>query len=78
MNIINLLFILPHIINLFQKNKIIILKKTKHNSRKLCKTDFDCILPEFCCHNPIFPFEKECCSGFGHMIPRTNYQYNII
>jgi hypothetical protein len=79
MNIFNFLFVLPHIINIFKKIKFDISNQPKkHTLRKLCKTNEDCMLPEFCCHHPVFPFEKECCSGFGHMIPQTNYQYNII
>jgi hypothetical protein len=76
MNIFNLLFILPHIIDLFPEIKLFMPKQTiKGGKNKKCKTDFDCNFPAVCCNFP-FSIDKECCTGFGHRIPKSNYAFN--
>lgn len=35
----------------------------KNGKRIQCKTDDDCKFPQSCCHHPIIPGDKFCCSG---------------
>lgn len=35
----------------------------KNGKRINCKTDDDCKFPQSCCHHPIIPGDKFCCSG---------------
>jgi hypothetical protein len=38
---------------------------TKTGSRITCVRDEECAIPETCCHHPIVPGEKFCCTGWG-------------
>jgi len=76
MKILNLLFILPNIIDIFPEIKLFIPKWSVTNkNRKKCITDLDCYFPASCCNIP-FNLEKECCTGFGHRISQSNYAFN--
>lgn len=35
----------------------------KHNKRIECESDADCKFPQACCHHPILPGKKYCCTG---------------
>ena len=36
----------------------------KNGIKKQCETDNDCNFPSACCHHPIIPGDKFCCTGY--------------
>jgi hypothetical protein len=44
----------------------------KNGNRKECIVDSDCPFPYACCHHPILPGTKYCCSGWNKrkLIPK--------
>jgi hypothetical protein len=79
MYVLKLLFILPNIVKIFPEIKILLPKWAIKNENKIpCEGDYDCPFPAVCCNHPLFPLEKECCTGFGHRISNKKYSYNFI
>lgn len=76
-NKINLFSYSHHLLNIFPELKLFKWPKwTIHNGYKIkCKNDNDCLFPEACCHDPIIPGQKFCCTNWTKR--KLEYAYQI-
>ena len=70
---------LPSLTEVFPEIRNIWPRWTLKNTRRIpCKRDSDCPFPSTCCIHPIFPGNKQCCTGFGQRLPVKKYAFNYI
>ena len=52
--------------------------KKKNGQRIECKIDKDCKFPQACCHHPIIPGNKYCCTGYKKRTLEPAYIVQVI
>lgn len=68
-------FIIPGFFEVFPELDFLWPKwSLKNNKLTECKSDKDCPFPQACCHHPIIPTKKFCCTG-GYKIRKLEPAY---
>lgn len=71
--------IIPGFFDVFPELQLKWPEWTKKNGQRIeCKTDKDCRFPEACCHHPIIPGNKFCCTGYKKRILEPAYIVQVI
>lgn len=72
--------IIPNIFDIFPELNLLWPNWSfKNNKRIQCKIDEDCKFPQACCHHPIIPGNKFCCTGgYKQRVMKLGYIGQII
>ena len=71
--------IIPGFFDVFPELQLKWPEWTKKNGQRIeCKIDKDCKFPQACCHHPIIPGNKYCCTGYKKRTLEPAYIVQVI